>query len=195
MQKEWKILIGLVVVICLFVILSPRPKARLDNMSVRQIILDDLSTKYPNASIGILELSEMQNKDNGTYYRIKAKVVLDPNGPCPERMHVYYNYPKQNFVPQPPEHITTGCTVCKSADNVCVLLYPEEAVIASHTMPGTSVVSGFIKRHRNAITHVVKSIKHNDTEIWSVTWTSGNSSIVVDMYKNGTVQNIAESTD
>ncbi len=197
MQKEWKILIGLVILIGLFIILSPKPHPKLNEMSVKQIILDDLHTKYPNANVSILRITEKKNTQNQTYYNVKTKVVLNPGTPCPERMHIYYNYPEQKFVPQPPEYITKGCQVC--VNEICTLMYPEEAAIASHTFKGTDAVSDFLKSHNDA--HYVVTKGHiniqnqaeNKTAImWNVDWISGNETMNIKILDNGTILSIDE---
>jgi len=187
MQREWKILIGLVFLIVLFVLLAPKQGPRLDKVTIKQVILQDLSHKYPNANTSILKISKKTNKNNGTYYEVKAKVVLDYQTPCPKRMHIYYNYPKQNFVSQPPEYITKNCKVC--VNEMCALFYPEEAVIASHTLPGTGYVSEFLTQNPNT-QHTVSQILSGNNILWFVNWTSGNQSIGVQLYNNGTIEKI-----
>lgn len=185
MQKEWKILIGLVLLIALFILLTPKPQPKPDKVTVKQIILEDLHNKYPNANVGILSIAKKTNGNNETYYNIKSLVVLNYKTPCPERMSIYYNYPDQNFVPQPPEYITKNCKVC--VNELCTILYPEEAVIASHTFSGTESVAQFLEKNPDA-KHTVSKVAGGNGTLWLVNWTSETQGIGVQLYDNGTIE-------
>ncbi len=127
-------------------------------------VLDDLRTNYPGADISIISINEMENENTEQYFEVKAKVTENPSSPCPKRMHIYYNYPVQNFVPQPAEVITAGCEVC--TEGICTLAFPEEAIIASHTFPGTDDVHAYISAF--SATADVRESRNT----WFVEWNS-----------------------
>ena len=181
------VIIGLMVLAIFLLIITHKPEARVDDKSAKAFVLEDLKHKYPNASVSILSSVPKKNERGETYYEIKAKVVLGEDTPCPKRMHIYYNYPEQNFVPQPPDIITDKCKVCEN--EICTIVYPEEATIASHTFPGTEEVENFIRSHKNVSHHVEKFTEGNRT-FWKVSWTDGNETINVTMYANGTAKEI-----
>lgn len=130
----------------------------------KRFVLDDLRHKYPNADYEILLVKEENTTAPGKRYNIKARVTLFPDSPCPERLHLYYNYPEQGYVTQPPDYITKDCKVW--GGDGAPIIYEEEAIIASHTKSGTENVHSYIEQ-RNA-THTVR---FDDSEgTWIVTW-------------------------
>lgn len=129
-----------------------------------QFVVDDLKNTYPGAEVGIISINEKENPEGEAYFEVKAKVVEDYDTPCPRRMHLYYNYPVQNFVPQSPDIITDNCEVC--TEGICVLVFPEHAVIASHTFNGTEAVHDFI------YTYDAMPAVSEMKDSWEVTWYS-----------------------
>ena len=139
----------------------------------QKFFLEDLKEKYPNADVReVTEIFNVTAQDGSTYYQLKARVTTGMESPCPERLHVYYDYPPKNFVAQPPEYITSGCQICLN-EPVCVIAFPEEAIIASHTYNGTQEVSNFILRNADA----TASAEFADNfapygAVWKVVWQS-----------------------
>ncbi|MEM2974571.1 MAG: hypothetical protein QW112_03035 [Candidatus Micrarchaeia archaeon] len=90
-------------------------------------------------------------------------------------MHLYYDYPKKGFIISPPEYITKDCKVCQA--DTCVIGTSEEAIIASHTLPGTEDVHTYIVYHKDAKPDV-KFYEEYSSEgtkyrnIWIVRWFS-----------------------
>jgi hypothetical protein len=127
----------------------------------------------------------MFNAQGNKYYEVKARATQGLETPCPRRIHIYYNYPVQNFVPQPAEVITQDCRVC--TQNTCALIFPEEAIIASHTYSGTKQVSLFLVQA--SATPTAKEFG----SLWEVKWDSEDSSFYyqVDLSKNGTLLNVS----
>jgi hypothetical protein len=113
---------------------------------------------------------------------VKAKVTEDAESPCPQRTHIFYNYPVQNFVPQPTEIITSNCAVCTVG--LCTIAFPEEAIIASHSFSGTSAIAEYLLDYPNA----VPSVNEKD-ESWEIVWNSETADYyyLVDIHRNGTV--------
>lgn len=182
-------LIILLLIILILYMFIPKPKPTVDKKDAISFVLEDLRHKYGNASLSIANVVKKKNELNETYYEIKAKVILYPKTPCPELFYVYYNYPEQNFVPQPPEKITTdACRVCEN--EICTLLYPEEAVIASHTLPGTSKIAEYINRHPKSTYYVARILREN-TSVWAVNWSDKDGTyIYVELHENGSVVKI-----
>ncbi len=153
-----------------------KPAYPLTQDDAKKFFLEDLKGKYPDAEVReITEILPQTTPEGNPYFQLKARVTNGLSTPCPERINVYYDYPPKNFVAQPPEYITKGCKVCLNVD-VCVLAYPEEAVIASHTYSGTDAVSQFIKG--NADAKAEASFKEQYGEfpgVWLVKWSSAAS--------------------
>lgn len=152
-----------------------------------QFVLEDLKVKYPEADVAILETREMINNATGSsYFEIKAKVTQGLKTPCPRRAHIYYNYPVQNFVPQPADVITQDCGVC--TEGTCILNFPEEAIIASHTFEGTEDVSMYIVQ-----ASATPSATDMD-DFWRVRWDSADASFFynADVGKDGDLLNVTK---
>lgn len=166
MRKE---LIFLIVLAIFVVLLAGAVKVFQNTSSqddARRFVLSDLQQKYPAADTEILDIQEKSNSQNEKYFYIKARVTNAAATACPERIHVYYNYPEQNFAATPPEYITRSCSVCISGSS-CVLAFPEEAVIASHTLPGSEPITTFLGAFGSAYPLVQETASG-----WKVTWDS-----------------------
>ncbi len=147
-----------------------------------RFVLDDLKNKYPYAQLGILKIEEKTNSRGEKYFEVKSTVVQDQQTKCPKRSHIYYNYPAQNFVAAPPEHITKNCTVC--TEGICTIAFEEEAVIASHYLDQSRSVATFIE---NGATHQVMENQGN----WSVIWTNTNQEkMQVQLTRDGKISQI-----
>ena len=187
-RRELIILISLVIMIVLLVKLVELVKVNVveaDRTSASKFVIEDLYSTYPNADIEIMTVKEKYNDAGEKYFEVKAKVTKDYNSPCPTRMHIYYNYPVQNFVPQPIEYITHNCEVC--TEGTCTIAFPEEAVIASHTFEGTDEVDDFIDSHDAAFATVSE-----EGDKWAVTWNSPVSTYyyTVLLGKGGTIESV-----
>jgi hypothetical protein len=150
-------------------------------------VLEDLKVKYPEADISILKTSYLINNATGEkYFEVKAKVTQGSTTPCPKRVHIYYNYPVQNFVPQPPDVITQSCTVC--TEGTCILNFPEEAIIASHTFSGTEDVSAYL------VQASAKPTAQDNEDYWRVSWDAKDalSYYNVDISKSGKILNVTK---
>ncbi len=157
------------------------PSGIVDEKDAVSFVYEDLSNRYPQSEISIISVEEKVNDGGETYYSIKAKVVHNPKSPCPERVHIYYNYPEQRFIPSPPDVITKDCSVCQ--EGICTLAFLEEAIIASHTMDGTESVRSFIESN-NAYPLV------SEKDGWIVRWVGENSTLIVSLSKSGNVRSI-----
>lgn len=139
---------------------------KMENLDAKKVILEDLQTKYPNADkYEILEMREMANMKGDPYSQVKAQVTIGLASKCPERVHIYYNYPEQSFEAYPPEYITRGCKVCQNVDK-CIIAFPEEAVIASHYLDLSGSVMDYINTN-NAYPEV-----SGFENTWIVLWRS-----------------------
>lgn len=184
-RREVLLIILLLVVIAVLVKVVEFFQVGVVEADASKFVLDDLHNKYPSADITLMTITPKQG-DSGSYFEIKAKVTQNPESPCPERRHIFYNYPVQNFVPQPPEVITSNCAVCTVG--LCTIAFPEEAIIASHTFQGTGQISAYLLANPNA----VPSVKEK-SDSWEVTWDSQTSAyyFVADIHRNGTILDVA----
>ena len=156
-----------------------------------KFVIEDLKTKYSNSEVEIIAIDPKSNPKGDKYFEVKAKVVTNSLTPCPERLHIYYNYPVQNFAQQPTEVITNNCQVCSNSGELCKILFPEEAIIGSHTLSGTTDVNDFLGAFPQSIPDVLYS---NDS--WSVSWNSNQSKFgyLVVLKTDGTVAKVEKTT-
>ncbi|MCX8174911.1 MAG: hypothetical protein N3E51_01775 [Candidatus Micrarchaeota archaeon] len=163
--------LGMLAVAIAYLIFS-KPHYPLSEEDARKYFLEDLKEKYPNADVReIMEILALSSSDGTPYYQLKARVTFGMSTPCPERLHVYYEYPPKNFVAQPPEYITKGCKICIN-EPTCIIAFPEEATIASHTYPGTEAVAQFVKSNSDAAASVSFDATSGN---WLVRWQSASA--------------------
>jgi len=167
-QREWLILAVLVLLIAALAMVIQFVRFSSFDSDASRFVMEDLRSKYPYADIEIMSMDKMMNAEGEEYLEVKARVTQMAGTPCPERMHLFYNYPSQNFVAQPPEVITSGCSVCQ--ESPCVIAFPEEAVIGSHTLAGSDAVTDYISLHKDAS---ASAVEHADS--WRVSWDSPSS--------------------
>ncbi len=182
-RELWLIFI-LVIVIAILISFISFFNINVEQADAKKFVQEDLRTKFPNADTEILSITEKKDEKDQKYFEVKARVTKYPNSACPERLHTYYNYPKQNFVNPPDEIITKNCVVCADPDKQCVLAFPEEAVIASHTFKGTEQVDNYIKGEASA-TPTVKQVSNS----WIIIWGSdvASSFYEIEIARNGTL--------
>lgn len=155
-----------------------KPAYPLTQEDAQKYFLEDLKEKYPSADVReVMEISPLTSSDGAPYFQLKARVTTGISTPCPERVHVYYDYPPKNFVAQPPEYITKGCKVCLNVD-VCTLAFPEEAIIASHTYPGAEEVAAFVRDNADASASASFAPQAGT---WNVKWTSATTGVSYDV--------------
>ncbi|MDO8553532.1 MAG: hypothetical protein Q7S22_01890 [Candidatus Micrarchaeota archaeon] len=188
MRREVRLIFGLVVFILILVALIDFIKRNVEKADATKFVTEDLKNKYSGADVSIIATTEKSNTDANIYYEIKSKVTTNLDSACPERTHIYYNYPEQNFVAQPPEYITRNCKVC--TEGTCVLAFPEEAIIASHTLKGTQEISTYLAVNKNAFSTVIEQ-----ADGWLVSWDSPSSdySYSVNLARNGAVVSIEKN--
>jgi len=155
-----------------------KPAYPLSEEGARSFFLEDLKEKYPGADVReIVEILPAAASDGSMYYQLKARVTNGIATPCPERMHVFYDYPPKNFVAQPPEYITRGCKVCLDSPT-CILAFPEEAIIASHTYNGTGEVAAFVKGNSDAKADALfLDVFEGTPGAWKVSWSSATNPV------------------
>lgn len=183
-RKEIIVLVILVLLIVAMVKVAEVFRTNVIEGDTSKFVLEDLNSKYPDADIEIMIIKEKTNDAGEKYFEIKAKVTKNPFTTCPERMHIYYNYPMQNFVSQPTEYITKNCEVC--TQGTCTIAFPEEAIIASHTFNGTEEVQTFINRGTSY------PVVSQESNAWIVKWDSPASTYyyVVTVGKDGTITSV-----
>lgn len=184
-KREILLIVLLILVIAVLVKLVEFFQNNVVGGDASKFVLEDLSTKYPTADIEILAITPKINDNGEQYFQVEAKVTQGNDTPCPQRSNIYYNYPAQNFVPQPPEIVTQNCVVCTVG--VCTIAFPEEAIIASHTQPGTSDVQAYLQTYPDALPTVTQQ-----TDSWLVRWDSSTAKSYynVEVQNNGTIVSV-----
>ncbi|MCX8163055.1 MAG: hypothetical protein N3D10_00685 [Candidatus Micrarchaeota archaeon] len=139
---------------------------------------EDLAYTYPDASerkiISIEKVSEQSNE-----YILKAWVSKGLHTPCPEKIEVQYGYPSRNFIGSEIK-LVKSCSVCQTDKKNCHILYPEEAIIASHTYEGTEPIKEFIRKNPDA-TPSVEFLENFDgyKYVWKINWSSSKASLAI----------------
>jgi hypothetical protein len=187
-RREVLLIIALLVLIAVLVKVIEFFKPEIVEADARAFVSEELATKYPSADIEIMSVTPRYNQYEDKYFELKAKVTEYFDTPCPERSHIYYLYPVQNFVAQPADVITASCEVC--TEGICVIAFEEEAVIASHTFPGTETVHSYVTTYTDATPQVIE-----DQDTWYVMWDSKNSKryYTVNMRRDGTLLNVTKT--
>jgi hypothetical protein len=200
LRKESLFLIVIIFGILLFGCIQSESKKTFSKAEVEKFVLDDLNAKYPNADVK--EIIEMKSSDMNESWQIKARVTFNYSSPCPVRMNVYYDYPRKGFVETPPDYITKNCEVCVGV-STCILGTPEEAIIASHTLSGSSPVQNFINSHLNAKASAKFYSEYLDPiekkpykDVWIVKWTSEttNYGLIVLISNDAKILGIIQAT-
>jgi hypothetical protein len=134
----------------------------------RSFVQNDAQSKYPEADVAVIST----NYSSGSW-KMKVRATLNASSPCPTRIHLYYDYPAMQFATRPPEYITKNCQICLNVSE-CVILFPEEALIASHTFPGTDSVSSFLRTYPDAVGNAELRASYGKlTNVWVVEWNAG----------------------
>lgn len=182
-KPEVVVLLLLVLSIVVLVFFYPIQKEYTES-DVRSLVMEDLKNKYPKSQYDSVDYEILEVNKTSEGWLIKAKVSLNKDSPCPERIHLTYTYPATKFVPEPPRYIVHDCKTCLGQKG-CVILFEEEAIVASHTANGTEKVKEFIQEHPNAKPYVSK-----EGDYWIVLWRDNNESIRVNMSEDGVINSI-----
>ncbi|MFA5930396.1 MAG: hypothetical protein WC861_05940 [Candidatus Micrarchaeia archaeon] len=189
------ILLAVVAFAALYFVFLAKPAYQMSEEGARSFFLEDLKEKYPGADVReIMEILPATASDGSPYYQLKARVTSGISTPCPERLHVFYDYPPKNFVAQQPEYITRGCKVCIDSPT-CILAFPEEAIIASHTYNGTDEVTAFVKGNADASASALFLDSYNGTVgAWKVTWSSATNPVTYEVVLSKTQNTVLSVT-
>lgn len=182
-KRELTYIVALIILIAVLMGVVNFFKKDIEESDAKKFIKEDLANKYPDGDISIIDVNEKFNSAGSKYFEVKAKVTRNYYSICPERIHFYYNYPEQNFVPQPAEFITKNCQVCATGN--CVIAFPEEAIIASRTLNGSEGVSSFI----NSTKAIPMSVDLSNNS-WKVVWKALSSNVTYTVYvtSNGRIK-------
>lgn len=141
-------------------------------VDAKKFFEEDLTQSYPSADLREVLNTTKIGEGPDSYYALKARVSYGLSTPCPERIEVEYHYPARNFLKRD-EKIVSGCAVCTGDSLNCHIIYPEEAVIASHTYNGTEEITQFIKTYSSAVPSVSILPEYEDEKnVWQVDWSS-----------------------
>lgn len=193
MRREITLLIVLLVVLASLLYVS-KVFRTYSEADARKFFIEDLASRYPTADAReILNVTQIGNGSDG-YLRMVARVSLGLHTACPERIHMFYNYPQQNFVAEPPEYITRGCMVCTEQQKACVLAYPEEAIIASHKYSGGKRVVDYLAKYPAAKPYPQLLSDYNgQARVWQVHWDADGAPDSLDIYISQTDNRIIDS--
>lgn len=165
MEDRQLLVIGLVLVgIVLLWYVANKPDQTTE-YDARNFVINDATSKYPGADISVIASNYSDDS-----WKMKVSATLNPGSPCPERVHLYYDYPAMQFATGPPEYITRNCQICMNVPE-CIILFPEEALIASHTFPGTERVKAFIGQYPDAKGTASLAASYGSySNVWEVEW-------------------------
>lgn len=156
----------------------------------RKFFLENLAQNYPSADVR--EIMDVLSLDDGKTLRLKARVSSGLSTPCPERLHIYYNFPAKNFVYEL-ENITSGCVVCRDTPQ-CVVLWPEEAIIASHIYPGSKSVEEYILEYPDATPDAAFLKEYAGRQnMWEVKWDSPSADYYILVHLSQTQNAITDA--
>ena len=168
-MASWRqVLVVLAVILVIAVglkIIELYSPANMVEKDATRFVIEDLRANHPDADIAIMNITPKYNPEGKRYFEVKARVTDDALSPCPKRSHIYYNYPVQNFIPQPPEIITSAkCRVCTAG--ICTIAFPEEAIIASYTFNATEDVRSYVEANPSAVPTATETSDNS----WVVKW-------------------------
>jgi hypothetical protein len=174
MKKE-VVLILLIIIAILALLSFSRAFNGKSEDDARKFFAEDMAESYPTADVR--EIMDVTKVGEGpdAYYALKARVSYNLSTPCPERIEVEYNYPARNFVKRN-DSVVHGCQVCLNRPH-CVVSYPEEAIIASHTYEGDQPVLSYLKSYPEAKpTARLLDTYQDERNVWEVTWSDASAS-------------------
>ncbi|MEM3399844.1 MAG: hypothetical protein QXP42_03350 [Candidatus Micrarchaeia archaeon] len=171
------IIVMFLVVVALVVFFTTSFKKHvLTKEEAERYVIEDLRAKFPNADkYGVISIEN----ESGSW-KVEASVVHEAGSRCPKRTHVFYDYPRSGFALRE-ENITKGCRICV-AEPLCIIVYPEEAIIASHTLPGSDRTVEFLGLHTDAVADAeFRSVYEHGgrkySNVWVVRWYSRSANM------------------
>lgn len=179
MRKEF-FLIAIILIAIIALLAFSRSNDQKTPEDAREFFEEDLKLNYPDAEARkIIDILKVGDGDSA-YYVLKAAVSYDLSTPCPERLEVQYYYPTRNFV-RKEDKVVSGCSICLV--NPCVISYPEEAIIASHTHPDAEIVKDYLSVFPEATPRSKLLLEYDDeTNVWNVVWSDINADYSLDVY-------------
>ena len=87
-RREVLIILALLILIVILVKFIEFFRVDVVEADARDFVLEDLHSKYPDASIEIMSINSKYNQYDERYFEVKAKVTEQPNSPCPKRSHI-----------------------------------------------------------------------------------------------------------
>ncbi|MFH1094783.1 MAG: hypothetical protein V1728_01035 [Candidatus Micrarchaeota archaeon] len=168
MKKEAFVVLLIIVALVLLLSFS-RLFGTSSEDDARKFFAEDLQESYPDADLRAINNVTRIGEGPDAYYSLKASVSSNLTTPCPERLEVDYYYPQQNFVKRA-QKIVYGCKVCLNTPK-CVITYPEEAIIASHTYEGSQAVGEYLAQYPHAVPNATLLDDYAGTpNVWQVDW-------------------------
>ncbi|VVB66427.1 Uncharacterised protein [Candidatus Gugararchaeum adminiculabundum] len=176
------VLVILVLLVAGAVYLIASPKAGLKSEEdAKTFMTEYLKGKFPDADeVGVFSIEK-----KGTNYQIKARVSYGLTTECPRRYHFLTTYPETGITSEafvlPPRETIVGedCKICQGKPQ-CLISYEEEAIVASHIMPGSERINQFIAAYSDASASANFRDDYNGLKnVWLVRWNSKEASMPV----------------
>jgi len=173
MKKE--VFLIILVIVAAFLLLSfSKMSGNGSEEDARKFFEEDLKENYPDADLREINNVTKIGEGPDAYYSLKASVSSNLSTPCPERIEVEYYYPERNFVKRT-QKIVYGCKICMNNAG-CVITYPEEAIIASHTYEGSESVRVYLAQYPQAKPKVELMPAYADIGyVWKIDWNGENT--------------------
>ena len=185
MKKEVALIILLAIALLALLSFSQHFNQKSEG-DARKAFNEDLARNYPDADswsiYGITKIGE----GGDSYYLLKAWVSYNRSTPCPRLMEVDYYYPTQSYLRRE-QDIVNNCRVCPGQPH-CVILYAEEAIIASHTYAGGERVQAFIdtnpgvKPTATLLSSWTDEAGNTQLNVWKVDWKGASSDFGLSVY-------------
>jgi hypothetical protein len=178
MRKEVLLIILLAVAVLALLSFSQtfNPKTEQD---ARKFFSEDLARNYPDADNYSIYGVDKIGDGPSSYFLLKAWVRYNSSTPCPTLLEVDYYYPPQSYL-RHEQTIVGNCRACPDEAH-CILLYSEEAVIASHTYTDGESVQAYLNTHPDAkptatlLPVWTDSYGVEHAEVWRVDWAEPGS--------------------
>ncbi|MEM2963468.1 MAG: hypothetical protein QXN01_03165 [Candidatus Anstonellales archaeon] len=175
MKKE--VVVGILIIVVVILILIKPWEAAVSAEDATKYVMEDMRTKYPNADI----IEVLSTREEYGSYKIKGRVSFEITSKCPQRLHLYYDYPASHFVTWT-ENITKNCKVCEGLPK-CIVAFEEEAVAASHTYSGGERARKYLEDYPDAKAswRFLDEFEGKE-EVWLVIWKSPKANSILKVY-------------
>ncbi len=182
-----------------FILLQKSTQHQLTSNDAVSLVISDLQSKNPNATITLVSLSNSTIQKNS--WNIVVSVVYNATRPCPTLLIEDFDYPATGLSPSTENIYTTKCELLNYASGApsYVISSPELAIVNSYDS-NYSIIKSFVNNYgynnTNVYARFFQNLQSNYTHlganysnIWLVEYTSNmaNHSAYVLMSQSGKV--------